>query len=401
MKTKKMIATLTSASMLAVLAVCANPATVSAEEFKHVKIAYATNATDETFVGRKKGLEELVGPALNMEFMFSEALNDAGALTSFIENAYASGCDGVFVDLANSIDQGAAVANDLGMWYVGVSSADSVENSDLPYYLSVVGASAEGYGQSYGKAIESVLSDGEEHSIIILSGAAAYGATSFIEGTAGSLRALQEIYGLTYTADVNELATSSTQVEAENDKGIKITVIPGMGPDLTNTVSPLLQTGEYDVVVGTTSIYGTLSVAVDEVEKATGKNIYFISRDVLSDTIGNAFHAEDSTGHPVMDAVVAQATFETVSGMIVLRNAIDGYADNMRGDGRCSRIAGSAPLVVVSAEEYDILSREDIPFAYCTAEDIVSLTGESVTWEDIDAFGAGLTTEAVIEKFTK
>ena len=365
MKTKKMIATLTSASMLAALAVCANPATVSAEEFKHVKIAYATNATDETFVGRKKGLEELVGPALNMEFMFSEALNDAGALTSFIENAYASGCDGVFVDLANSIDQGAAVANDLGMWYVGVSSADSVENSDLPYYLSVVGASAEGYGQSYGKAIESVLSDGEEHSIIILSGAAAYGATSFIEGTAGSLRALQEIYGLTYTADVNELATSSTQVEAENDKGIQITVIPGMGPDLTNTVSPLLQTGEYDVVVGTTSIYGTLSVAVDEVEKATGKNIYFISRDVLSDTIGNAFHAEDSTGHPVMDAVVAQATFETVSGMIVLRNAIDGYADHMRGDGRCSRIAGSAPLVVVSAEEYDILSREDIPFAYC------------------------------------
>jgi len=395
MKTRKLISVILTVALL--LTMAALPA--EAEGFRRIKIAYATNATDETFVGRKNGLETLVGPTLNIEFMFSEALSDAGALTTFIENAFASGCEGVFVDLANAMDQGAAVANDLGMWYVGVSSADSQMNSDLPYYVSVVGASAQGYGDSYARAIESVLSDGEEHSIIILSGAAPYGATSFIEGTAGSLRALQHIYGLTYTGDISALATCTTVTDAENDKGIKITVVPGMGPDLTNTVSPMLQTGEYDVVVGTTTIYGTLSVAVDEVEKATGKNIYFISRDVLSDTIGNAFHTQDSTGHPVMDAVVTQATFETVSGMIILRNAIDGYADNMRGEGRCSRVAGSAPLVVVSAEQYDILSREDIPFAYCTPEDVLKLVGPDVTWQDIDAFGASLTTEAVIDKF--
>jgi hypothetical protein len=396
MKTRKIVSLVLALVMLLAIAVPAG-----AEGFRKVKVAYATNATDETFVGRKKGLEELVGPTLNMEFMYSEALSDAGALTTFIENAFASGCEGVFVDLANAMDQGAAVANDLGMWYVGVSSADSAVNYDLPYYVSVVGASAQGYGTSYATAIESVLSDGEEHSILILSGAAAYGATSFIEGTAGSLRALQEIYGLTYTRDINELATSSTSVDAENDKGVKITVVPGMGPDLTNTVSPMLQSGEYDVVVGTTTIYGSLSVAVDEVEKATGKNIFFISRDVLSDTIGNAFHTNDSTGHPVMDAVVTQATFETVSGMILLRNAIDGYADNMRAGGRCSRVPGSAPLVVVSAEQFDILSAEGIPFAFCTAEDILALTGPDATWEAIDAFGASLTTEAVIEKFNK
>ena len=61
-----------------------------------------------------------------------------------------------------------------------------------------------------------------------MSGAACYGATSFIEGTAGSLKALQDVYGLKYTKDIKELATTKTQIDAENDKGIKITIFPGM-----------------------------------------------------------------------------------------------------------------------------------------------------------------------------
>ena len=83
-------------------------------------------------------------------------------------------------------------------------------------YVSVVGAGAAGYGASYADAIKSVVNDGKNHSILLMSGAACYGATSFIEGTAGSLKALQDVYGLKYTKDIKELATTKTQMIRES-----------------------------------------------------------------------------------------------------------------------------------------------------------------------------------------
>lgn len=370
-------------------------------EFEPIKLAYATNAVDETFVTMKTALDEVVGPALNIEFMYSEALSDAGAMTTFIENAYASGCDGVIVDLANSIDQAAAVCNDLGIYYVGISSADSVENMDMPYYVSVVGSGAEGYGESYAEALKSVVDDGEEHNVLIMSGAACYGATSFIEGTAGSLRALQDVYGLTYTQDTNTLATTSTQIDAENDKGVKITIFPGM-QDLATSVSPLLQTGGYDVLVGTSNIYDSMGVAVDEVEKALNMDIKFITRSTFSDAVTAAFNSKDSQGSNVIDAMVCPGTFERIAAPIMLRNAIDGYVDNMRGDGRCSYVSDNRPLAVTSLDAYNALSGEKMPYAFMTTDDILSLCSKvnpDVTWEDINAFGKDLTAENIMKKF--
>ncbi|MBQ9007736.1 MAG: hypothetical protein IJ088_00175 [Clostridia bacterium] len=378
-------------------------ASAEAPQYKKMKIAWATNQISEAFIKMQNFLNTELGPKLNIEFMYSEALSDAGALTSFIENAYINGCNGIVVDLANFIDQGAPVANDFGMFYVGISSADAKENFDVPSYIAVTGASAAGYGNSYAKAIQAAVADGAEHSIMILSGAAPYGATSFIEGTAGSLRALQDVYGLTYDKDINEMATSATQVEATNDKGVKITVVPGMG-DLTATVSPLLQTGEYDVVVGTTDIYSNLSVSVSEVEKATGKNIRFISRNVFSDTISSAMNGSDSTGNPVVDAIVCQGTYEHIASVLLLRNAFDGFVDKMRAEGRCSRVSGQDPLVIVSAEEYNALSGENMPYSFVPMEDIIAMTSvvnPDVTWKTISDYGASLTTEAIIEKLVK
>lgn len=378
------------------------PADSSTVSFEKKKIAVAFNSTNDDVLRTQEALKNSIGPALNLEFMFSEAITDAGALTTFIQNAYASGCEAVFTNSSGDIDQAAAVCNDLGMYFVGISSSGSQENSEMPYYASVTGASAEGYGESYAEAIRSIVADGEQHSVLILSGAACYGATSFIEGTAGSLRALQDVYGLTYEQDIQALATTSTQVDAANDKGVKITVVPGM-QDLANMVSPLLQTGEYDVVVGTTDIYGSLSIAIDEVEKALGMNIHMVSRSGFTDTVKAAFNGKDSTGAPIMDAMVNVGLYEFVASVIVLRNCLDGYAENMRQDGKCSRIAGQRPLVVTSPEQYNALSADTIPYSFTSIEDMKNLcckVNPSVTWKDIDAYGANLTADAIIANFS-
>ena len=367
-------------------------------EFEPMTIAYAANATDETFAQLKDALDNVIGPALNIEFTYSEPINDTGALTTFIENSYAAGADAVITNLSSSIDQAAAVCNDLGLYFVGISSTGAVENTDMPYYVASTGASAEGYGEAYANVINSIISDGEEHGILILSGAAAYGATSFIEGTAGSLRALQDVYGLTYTQDIDTLATSATQVDAENDKGIKITVFPGM-EDLATNVSPLLQTGEYDVVVGTTNIYDSLGVAINEVEEALDMDIEFITRGVFSDAMDAAFNGTDSQGNQIVDGLVIGGTFENVSAVILLRNAFDGNT-NMRDGDNCARVTGWAPLAVTSVEDYNILSGDDMPYAFVSTEDLLSLCGPDVTWQDVADYGMSLTTENIVAKYT-
>ena len=370
--------------------------------YKKTKIAFAAVGIDEDFVKMQEYFDTVLGPALNIEFMYSEQITDAGSLTTFIENAYAAGCEGVLTDSTGNIAHGAAVCNDLGMYFVGISSGDAEENREMPYYAAVTGASAAGYGESYAEALKSVVNDGQEHSLLIFTGAACYGATSFIESTAGSLRALEDVYGLTYTEDINTIATTTVQIDAENDKGIKVTLVPGLGPTLIETASPLLQSGEYDVVVGTSDFYSTLGVAVDEVEKATGKNISFINRNALTLTISDAVNGLDSTGHRKLDAVVASGVYERIAGVIVLRNCIDGYADNMRANGECSRIPGMRPLVVTNAEDYNKLVADTLPYCFVTIEEVIALTNvanPAVTYQDIDAFGAGLTAENILKKF--
>lgn len=369
-------------------------------EFEPMTIAYACVDSAENTVQLQTALQETIGPALNIDFIFSEPLLDAGAMTTFIENAYASGADAVFTNSTGTVTQAAAVCEELGLYFAGIASAmDDISNTEMEHFVTVAGASAEGYGDSYAQAINAVVNDGQEHSILILSGAASYGATSFIEGTAGSLRALQDVYGLTYTEDINTLATTATQVDAENDKGIKITIFPGID-DLANSVSPLLQTGDYDVLVGTTDIYSSLGVAVNEVEEALGMDIKFINRSTFSDATANAFNSTDSQGSPVMDAIVCNGTFENIACVVALRNAFDGYADNMRDNGQCSRVPGMAPLVITSAEDYNTLAGDNVPYSFVTTEDLLSLCGPDVTWQDINDFGAALTTENIIAKFT-
>lgn len=363
-----------------------------------MKVAFAANAVDETFVEMKNAMENEIGPALNIEFMFSEAISDAGALTTFIENAYASGCDAVWTNVTSSIDQAAGVCEELGMYFVGISSDVAKENVNLEHYVSVTGASAAGYATAYGQALSAVVGDGKDHSVLILSGAACYGATSFIEGTVGSLQALADVYGLSYDEDLYTLATSSTQVEATNDKGIKVTVFPGMA-DMATNVSPLLQTGDYDVLVGTSNIYDSLGVAVDEVEKALGIDIKFISRAAFSDNTKAAFNGTDSQGSPIMDAIVLNGAYEHVAAVVILRNAFDGNLDNMRDNGQCSRVPGMVPLVVTNAEEYNALSADNMPYSYVTIEDINAMIGSGATWQQIDEFGANLTTENILAKF--
>ena len=89
------------------------------------KIAVANIHEGESWEIAHKYMDEVVGPTLNMEFIYSEKLADANGLINFMDQAYAAGCVGVInmVIQNDAISQGAHKAEDLGLWFITENSA--------------------------------------------------------------------------------------------------------------------------------------------------------------------------------------------------------------------------------------------------------------------------------------
>jgi hypothetical protein len=135
---------------------------------KPVKIAVAFWLIDANSLLNQKYLKEYVGPALNVEFMFSEAVDNADKLMTFMENAYAAGCQGIINYQNSSIPQAIAKANELGM-YIVTHARFVEENKTLPYNMGFVNGGGLNVSKAFGELVRDLVNDGQRHSIIIVS----------------------------------------------------------------------------------------------------------------------------------------------------------------------------------------------------------------------------------------
>lgn len=370
---------------------------------KHTIGVVMISATD-SWLQAQKYMEEVIGPMYNLEFIFSEVINDAETMTSFIENAKASGADGIINNLASLTEQGAAIANELDMYYVANVSTYYDSVAEFPTNLAICGNSIEASGQTFAAALKSTINDDEAHNILLLSGAASLGSASAMEATASMLTTLEDIYGLTYSQDISELAVSNATTDIETGSDIKITILPGVakGAEYTNAVSALLQTGQYDVICSAFEAYNSISVAVDEVEKALGMNIKIVSQLSLSENTANAFESKDSSGDSCINAgVINNQSLNLTIASAILRNAYDGYADQMRDNGRASTLAVN-PQLVSGVEAYEALAQASPSFL--TEEEVQSLSvklNPSCTLDTIQEVLDKCTTEEIISKFAE
>lgn len=372
--------------------------------FEKHTIGVVMISANDSWLEAQKYMEEVIGPMYNLDFIFSEVINDAENMTTFVENAKASGADGIINNLASLTEQGAAIANDLDLYYVANVSTYYDSVADLPKNLAICGNSIEASGETFGEALKSTLNDDKDHNILLLSGAASLGSASAKEATASMLSTLKDLYGLTYLQDVNELAVINATTDIETGSDIKITIHPGVakGAEYTSAVSALLQTGQYDVICSSFEVYNSISVAVDEVEKALGMNIKIVSQLSLSDFTANAFTSKDSSGDSCINSGVInnQALNLTVASAI-LRNAYDGYTDQMRVDGRAGILAVS-PQLVSGADAYTKLTQASPSFL--TEEEVKSLSiklNPSCTLDTMQEILDQCTTDNVLLKFAE
>lgn len=376
----------------------AGPAEV---ELKPYKIAVAFTQINATALAQQKYLQEYVAPAFNVEFMFSEAVDSAETAMTFIENAYAAGCQGILNFENSSVEQINAKANELGMYIV--SNSPKAENSDLPYVMGYVAGSVSDVANLYKDVVAEVTSDGQKHNVVIISAGAGLGNEQHYDCTYAMLESLQDIYGLTYSDTIENLASSRGMMELETGSDVKILLYPGYPNSDTyvSGLSTMLQTGDYDVVLGCNQATAKFSVAIDEVERAYNTDIkvsYFSSVD---DATTAGFQTTDAFGNSSINSVLINPGNMLIGTMFaVLYNGISGNGDAIRCDGEGYRfnspmwMAGDADAYMAIAalngtDGNHELSIEEI-------QNMLVIYNPGTTYQTISDELSGLTADAVL-----
>ncbi|MEA5051173.1 MAG: hypothetical protein VB021_06835 [Oscillospiraceae bacterium] len=362
------------------------------------KIAVATIFEGESWEVQKTYYETEVAPTLNMEFMISEKLSDANSLIDFMEKAYAAGCVGIinYVTSNDAVAQGARKAEEFGMYFITQNSALNNDVAEVAHNLGHCGASATGMGNAYMKAFENLLSDGENHSLFIFSGAAVggaigQGAASHYYSVKGMLEAMQKQYNLTYEKSIEDIINNQDPGEVvTGNPDIKIYIYPGTDvAAATTAVQTQLQTGAYDTFAAVFS-YSAFANVIGDVEKSINKDIRIIGTASIEAQTATGFTTLDAFGNTVLNAAVVNP-LNNANAMcaVILYNALTGHADAMKDNGKAI-LFKVEPWACNDAATYEGLSKLDTSSETYVmgAEDLRALCVEdnaNVTYKDIEA----------------
>ncbi len=259
------------------------------------KIAVAFASMSAAELEQKDYLENYVGPAYNVEFVFSEALKSVEETMTFIENAYAAGCEAVMNFNSDAMEQASVKAEELGIYIINNNNYIAVSSMDFKYTMGSIGTSVPYVAEMFSEIVKSFVSGGKNHNVIVVSGGAGQGNRQHLEATVAVLKTMQETYGLTYDKDINEIAMSNAQTSVNTGTDIKIEIYPGYASASTYIpgLSSILQTGEYDIVLSTYAVYSQFSVAVDEVEKANNMDIKVGTIAAIGESLQTVLNTQD------------------------------------------------------------------------------------------------------------
>lgn len=267
-------------------------------------------ANDEVTI-RRAYLENFIAPTYNVEFIFSEVLKDDAATKTFIENCINSGADAI-IDMKSASGTMAQLCDDAGLVYTfngNYTSSPELYSKDYPALSGCIGANNEQVGSLFGDWLEENASEDGSEGFLISTSLASQGNTQHIEIAKAILEGLQQKYGLTFTKSIDELVASAETTNAENDKGILVTLYPGSPNKDTwlPGISTLLQSGQYQMFMSSGQTYNQTATVVDEVEKAFGIDIKVASVGALGNTLTTAFNTQDVNGNPSVDLVAVKS----------------------------------------------------------------------------------------------
>ena len=349
--------------------------------------------------------ENIISKEFNIEFIFSEALNnDIAAEMQFMENAKNGGAQAYISFNVTTSEHGesiAAKANDLGL-YCAINGNLTDNVVSLPYVAGGVDASVaiDTIAEQFKELTNILVSDGKPHNVVICTMGAAQGSSQHIQSTAAALNALKDVYGLTFEDDSAKLATAQNVTTLSTGTDMKITLIPGI--QVTDAVEQVLKTGEYDVLICVGPQYAWFQSVISAVETNLKMDIKTCSIMGVGEATATSFHTKDATGNSSLNCALLKNSTVADQLFVLVYNALTGNIDTLKVDKKATTYP-NLMWVCDSAETYDLLGKIDSSTdlaAYTTDEikQMVVAINPAVTSDDFMKWCQEATADNILTK---
>lgn len=364
---KKIVSFLLCVALLAGMMVCVAGCGSSKGEEK-VTIAVAVNQWDAVNLQMKAYYDDYVGPQMGIEFIYSDASGDVEAITKFVQNAWAAGASAV-MDFAtqnlSDVEPVAAKCNELGMYFTTYyQGAESIlEKYDTA--VAIVASEDVTLSEKFKTEVSALIDDGNAHSMVVLPLAAQYGNIQQTYASIGAVQAFCQVYGFEMSEDdIKACVTKEKNNYIKSDmtgrEDVKIAIDAKTDAE---TLSTILKTGEYDIVVISGNLYTRFQQTILEAEQAIGKDIKVITMTGIEKATESSFTTEDPFGNPSLNTAVLTPATRGGATLGVILNAVYGNQDAVLVDGEPAMYAYPV-WACRSAEEYTQMGLVDTEEAY-------------------------------------
>ncbi len=406
---KKFLSLVVAGSLMLGLAACSNSSensgnsqseTSSESEqtsnHKKFKIAVMEVQLNDESTNRANYFKDYIAPKYNVEFMFSEAISTLDAAMTFVENAADSGADAIinYYAVGANSEKLAQLCKEKNIVLVengGVNPQNiNAYNGGYENYLGGFMADQPATGKLFYDYLKDSMKPENKNGFLINTGMAYQGNAQQIEISTSMLKAISEIYGLTFDMSITDLISSSSPIMAENDKGIAVYCYPG-GTNIQGYLEGLsaaLQTGKYNYALFSSNNVGKVETAIGEVEQAMDMDITFISFGSFGTALKNALTTKDKFGNNTLSmSTVKFTSLVSAMGFAKAYNALTGYTNVNKDDKGNASVLYFTMQPVTSAEQLSSMDKWDTNGNWVADYDFVdSLLGDfnkDITHKDI------------------
>lgn len=327
---KKILALSLALFMLLGLIACSDESGGSEEVHKIGVIVY--NLGDEEVIGIREYLQGYIEKNFEMvRFIYSDSIRSAEQEMAFIQEACDQGVEGFMSFMTYDLKAEVELCEKNSVYYMlasgTVSDEDFAAVEDNPWFLGMFGP---GEQSEYTAGIEMAryfvrTKTGDR--FFILSGGASIGNEMHYQRTLGMLYGLCSEYGASFGQPLDVLAKTDKTVSL-SDKGLSVTIVPGyMSNDTSRTAATnVYTTGTYDTVLASLNI-GEFSSSVYSsklgmVDSYNTRNLQLFTNGTLQYLVGK------------YSSIVGPA-------FALMLNAVTGYAEDFRENGKAVKIAQS------------------------------------------------------------
>jgi len=349
---------------------------------KHIIGVVVYNVSDNEVLMFREYLVNYVASVCfeDVQFIYSGTITSEDQLLAFIDDVAALGAEGIMsfynIDLEAEVNRCA----EHGMYHIvasgTVSEKDFAKVADNDHFLGCVGPGIEMEYNAGAAMVRNYVANKAGDRYFIMSGGAPLGNEMHYERTLGMLDTLESSYGVDL-GQTKELAMASeaTTIELE---GLFVTISPGY-PSREEMRKPIVDSfkaSEYDVVLSTLPVEPVSATLYESNAKIAQVDCYSQGNQLLFATNKLSYLA-GKYGSLVGPSFAA------------LYNAITGYAEDFRDNGKAFRIVQNF-WASDSKADFD----EKYEFAS-------SITSPAYNYEDLHSVSKAYKADATFEDLKK